>query len=127
MHLTTQGMLIASTSEAVYGEVIWNPVDYLGMLLEDNYDAKHRAGAFFIALGFVYCLLFSVAVENLLPFANDISSVFPRWLNLRRSMVLGICLTCAINPWFLLGSASIFISVIASYQIFLFAVMAILL
>lgn len=109
------GMLIASTSEAVYGELVWSPSEYLKMLLEDNYDAKHRAGAFFIALGFTYCLLFSVAVENLLPFANDISSVWPRWLNIRRSMFLGLACTAAINPWYLLGSASIFITVSRMY------------
>lgn len=105
------GMLIASTSAAVYPELVWNPAQYLQMLLADNYDAKHRAGAFFIAAGFTYCLLFSVAVENLLPFANDISSVWPRWLNIRRSMFLGLACTAAINPWYLLGSASIFITV----------------
>lgn len=57
------GMLVASTSATVYGEVVWNPVTYLKMLLEDNYDAKHRAGAFFIAAGFVYSLLFSVSIR----------------------------------------------------------------
>ena len=32
-----------------------------------------------------------------------------------------------INPWFLLGSAGIFISFIASYQIFLFSIVGVLL
>ena len=36
-------------------------------------------------------------------------------------------ITIAINPWFLLGSAGIFISFIASYQIFLFAIIGVLL
>lgn len=45
------GMIVASTSVAVYGTLEWNPVTYLDMLLTDNYDAKHRAGAFFIAAG----------------------------------------------------------------------------
>lgn len=55
------GMLVASTSEVVYGEVVWNPVIYLERLLVDNFDAAHRAGAFFISAGFVYSLLFSVS------------------------------------------------------------------
>ncbi|KAL8283591.1 hypothetical protein RQP46_005386 [Phenoliferia psychrophenolica] len=69
------GMVVASTSEAVY-------VSYLDRILEDNYSAKYRAATFFIAAGFAYSLLFS---------------------------------------WYLLGSASIFITVLASYQIFLFS------
>lgn len=55
------GMLVASTSEVVYGKVVWNPVVYLERLLVDNFDAAHRAGAFFISAGFVYSLLFSVS------------------------------------------------------------------
>lgn len=61
------GMLVASTSEVVYGEVVWNPVIYLERLLVDNFDAAHRAGAFFIAAGFVYSLLFSVSPSWVRP------------------------------------------------------------
>lgn len=57
------GMVVGSTSVAVYGQLVFNPCTYLDMLLTDNYDAAHRAGAFFIALGFTYSLLFSCVFE----------------------------------------------------------------
>ena len=93
-------MLCASATESIYGEIIWNPVTALDMILTDSYDSKHRAGAFFIAAGelsstrlsagrlrltpllrpagFVYCLLFSCVAENMYPFANDSASLLPK-------------------------------------------------
>ncbi|KAK4053264.1 hypothetical protein OIO90_004038 [Microbotryomycetes sp. JL221] len=122
------GLVVASTSEVVVGEIQWNPVIYLDMILERNLDnASIRAGVFFIALGFLYSLLYSSAIENLFPWANDTAALLPRYLNIRRGLYLCILFTIAINPWYLLGSASIFITVLSSYQIFLFSIMAILL
>ncbi|GAA6008307.1 hypothetical protein JCM10207_000080 [Rhodosporidiobolus poonsookiae] len=121
------GMLIASTSEGVYGKLVWNPVTYLKMLLEDNYDSKHRAGAFFIAAGFVYSLLFSCLFENVYCCGNDLSSLCPKYISIKRGFFICIAVSCIINPWYLLGSASIFITVISSYQIFLFSIIGVLL
>jgi len=100
---------------------------YLARMLADHYDAKYRAGAFFIALGFTYSSLFSCAFENVLPAGNDISSLAPKYISIKRAFFICQLLTVAICPWYLLGSASIFISFLASYQIFLFAITGILL
>lgn len=120
------GMLIASTSAGVYGEVIWNPVVYLQKLLEDNYTAGRRAGVFFIAGGFVFSLLYSCVIENVYCASNDLSSLAPRFISVKRGYVICLLATIVIMPQYLLGSASIFISVLASYQIFLFSIMAIM-
>ncbi|KAJ8291738.1 Uracil permease [Rhodotorula toruloides] len=116
------GMLVASTSASVYGEVVWNPVTYLKMLLEDNYDAKHRAGAFFIAAGFVYSLLFSCVFENIYCCGNDLASLFPKYISVKRGFWICLLGCAAFCPWYLLGTASRFITVLASYQIFLFSI-----
>jgi NCS1 family nucleobase:cation symporter-1 len=139
------GNIVAATSKKVYGELIWNPLTYLDRILTDHYsEAKYRAGAFFIAFGFVYSALFSCAFENVLPAGNDISSILPKYISIRRAFAICQALTIAICPWYLLGSASIFISFLASYvsrenqlsslfeltmlqQIFLFAITGILL
>ncbi|KWU43684.1 hypothetical protein RHOSPDRAFT_29589 [Rhodotorula sp. JG-1b] len=116
------GMLVASTSEVVYGEVVWNPVIYLERLLVDNFDAAHRAGAFFISAGFVYSLLFS----NVYCCGNDLASLCPRFISVKRGFYICLVGSAVINPWYLLGSASIFITVLSSYQIFLFSIAAII-
>lgn len=67
MIVSIVGLIVASTSEVVTGTIQWNPVLYLDDILSNNYDAKHRAAAFFISLGFIYSLLFSAAIENCYP------------------------------------------------------------
>lgn len=118
-------MIVAASSQNIYSEVVWNPLTYLSMILNDNYDAAHRAGAFFIGLGFAYSALFSCVFENVLPAGNDIASLAPKYLTIKRGFAICQVLTVAINPWFLLGSAGIFISFIASYQIFLFSIIGV--
>ncbi|GJN94389.1 hypothetical protein Rhopal_007469-T1 [Rhodotorula paludigena] len=120
------GMLVASCSQPIYGELVWNPVTFLKMLLEDNYDAKHRAGAFFIAFGFVFSLLFSATVENVYPCGNDLAALCPRYISVKRGFFICIAISIALNPWYLLGSAAKFITVLSSYQIFLFSIAAII-
>jgi len=63
--------------------------------LTDNYDASHRAGAFFIGLGFAYSALFSCVFENVLPAGNDIASLAPKWLTIKRSFAICMILTIA--------------------------------
>jgi len=79
--------------------------------LDANYDAKHRAGAFFIALGFIYCLVFSCVVENIYrascpsvvpahepkliifrPAAcgNDLAALLPRFMSVKRGFFICI-------------------------------------
>jgi len=87
------------------------------MILTDNYDPTHRAGCFFIALGFTYSAMFSCIFENGLPAGNDISSMLPKYLSIRRAFAISMAITILINPWYLLGSASIFISFLSSYQV----------
>lgn len=121
------GNIVAASSRKTYGELIWNPLTYLDRMLTDSYSAKYRAGAFFIALGFTYSSLFSCAFENVLPAGNDISAILPKYISMKRAFAICQILTIAINPWYLLGSAGVFISFLASYQIFLFAITGILL
>ncbi|EIW67149.1 hypothetical protein TREMEDRAFT_57660 [Tremella mesenterica DSM 1558] len=123
---TLIGMIVAASSTRVYPTLIWNPLTYLSNILRDNYDASHRAGAFFISLGFGYAALFSCIFENVLPGGNDIASLAPKYLTVKRAFGIVMIITVVINPWYLLGSASIFITFVSSYQIFLFSIAAIL-
>ena len=94
-----------------------NPLTYLDLILTSNYDAKHRAGCFFIALGFTYSAMFSCIFENVLPAGNDISSLLPKYLTIKRAFAICMMATIAINPWYLLGGSAIFISFLGSYQV----------
>lgn len=57
---------------------------------------------------------------------NDIAALVPKYISIRRGMFICQVVSVLINPWFLLGSASIFIQFLGSYQIFLAAITGIL-
>ena len=97
------------------------------MIQTQNYTSANRAGCFFIALMFAYCAIFSSIFENSLPAGNDLSALLPRYITIRRGFFICAVVSFAINPWYLLGSASIFVSFLASYQIFLSAITGVLL
>jgi nucleobase:cation symporter-1, NCS1 family len=121
------GNLVGSSSQVVFGTVIWNPVTYLDMLQTSSYTAGNRAGCFFIAACFTYSAVFSSIFENSLPAGNDIAALFPKYLSVRKGFFICAFISFAINPWYLLGSASIFVSFLASYQIFLSSITGVLL
>ncbi|WWD20952.1 hypothetical protein CI109_105430 [Kwoniella shandongensis] len=124
---TLCGLIVAASSEKAYGKLIWNPLTYLDKILTENYNPATRAGAAIIAAGFAYSALFSCVFENVLPAGNDISSLAPKYISMKRAFAICMIMTIVINPWYLLGSASIFVSFISSYQIFLFAIVGVLL
>ncbi|THW35694.1 putative uridine permease [Aureobasidium pullulans] len=121
------GNLVASSSQVIYGEVIWNPLTFLDMLQTTEYSSANRAGCFFIAACFAYSAIFSSIFENSLPAGNDIAALFPKYLTVRKGFFICAVISFVINPWYLLGSAGIFISFLASYQIFLSAITGVLL
>ncbi|GME22532.1 hypothetical protein EG329_006952 [Neofusicoccum parvum] len=121
------GNLVGSSSQLVFGSIIWNPLSYLDMLQTSNYTSANRAGCFFIAGCFAYSAIFSSIFENSLPAGNDLAALFPKYISVRKGFFICAVVSFLINPWYLLGSASIFISFLSSYQIFLSAITGILL
>ncbi|KAJ9148927.1 NCS1 nucleoside transporter [Pleurostoma richardsiae] len=121
------GNLVCASSQRIFGELVWNPLDLLDRIQTEDYSSRNRAGCFFIALCFVYCAIFSSIFENSLPAGNDIAALFPKYFTVRRGFFICAIISFAINPWFLLGSASIFVTFLGSYQIFLSSITGVLL
>jgi NCS1 family nucleobase:cation symporter-1 len=121
------GNIVCASGQVIFGKIVWNPITLLDDLLIMDYTAKTRAGAFFIALCFAYSCIFSAIFENSLPAGNDIAALFPKYVTVRRGFFICAIFTVAINPWYLLGSASIFVRFLSSYQIFLSTIAGILL
>ncbi|KAL5341975.1 permease for cytosine/purines, uracil, thiamine, allantoin-domain-containing protein [Aspergillus crustosus] len=121
------GNVIASASVGVFGELVWNPLDFLDMLMAgERYTSGNRAGCAFIALALAYSTVFSAIFENSIPAGNDIASLLPKYITIKRGFFICALLSYAINPWYLLSSASVFINFLSSYQIFLSAITGIL-
>lgn len=47
------GILIASCSEAIYGQVIWDPIQNLSAILDDSPTSGERFGVWFISFSFI--------------------------------------------------------------------------
>jgi NCS1 family nucleobase:cation symporter-1 len=121
------GNLVCASTQVIYGKLIWNPITLLDTIQTNDYTAANRAGCFFIALMFAYCAIFSSIFENSLPAGNDLAALLPKFVTVKRGFFICAVTSYAINPWYLLGSASIFVSFLASYQIFLSAITGVLL
>lgn len=62
------GNLIAAASKGIFGEVIWNPLTTLDMLMQgDRHTSANRAGCALISFAYVYSTVFSAIFENSIP------------------------------------------------------------
>ena len=51
--VTFFGVIVSSSSQAIYGEVIWSPIDLLGKFLDGNPSHATRFGVWFISTSFI--------------------------------------------------------------------------
>ncbi|GKZ31054.1 hypothetical protein AbraIFM66950_011020 [Aspergillus brasiliensis] len=121
------GNVIAGCSRSIFGELIWNPLTFLDKLMEgERYTPGNRAACAFISLAYVYSTVFSAIFENSIPAGNDIAALLPRYITVKRGFFICAILSYAICPWYLLATASVFITFLSSYQIFLSAIAGVL-
>ncbi|KAJ7227195.1 permease for cytosine/purines, uracil, thiamine, allantoin-domain-containing protein [Mycena pura] len=107
------GMAVASASEVIYGSVIWDPLQLI-----DRWDS--RAASFFAAFSFTVATLGTNISANSLSAANDMTVLFPRYINIRRGQI--ICAVIggwALCPWEILASAPGFLTFMSGYTVFL--------
>jgi cytosine/uracil/thiamine/allantoin permease len=58
-------------------------------------------------------------VLNSVSAGMDLAGLWPRYLNIRRGAYILACLGFAVNPWQYLSNASVFLTVISGFGIFL--------
>jgi NCS1 family nucleobase:cation symporter-1 len=51
------GIIVSSSSQTIYGEAIWSPIDLLGKFLDGNPSSATRFGVWFIAASFIIAQL----------------------------------------------------------------------
>ena len=127
---------MTSAGIALYGQVLWDPLKLI-----DRWD--NRAAAFFTAFSFTLGTLGTNISANSLSAGNDMTALWPRYINIRRGQVICAFLGgWALCPWeilarcvglrrnsghnflrwqphFLLHSATGFLSFMGGYTVFL--------
>ncbi|TPX18640.1 uncharacterized protein E0L32_002497 [Thyridium curvatum] len=118
------GIIAASASQEVFGKTSWNPLDIVGQW---QGSSGGRAAAFFCA-GIWLLAQISVNISaNSISFANDITTLLPRYFNIRRGVVFASLIGgWALCPWIIVASAKAFLNFMSAYAIFMAPIAAVL-
>ncbi|OQV08884.1 hypothetical protein CLAIMM_13097 [Cladophialophora immunda] len=106
------GCTMAVASSVVYGEVQWNP-----LVTINNFEA--RGGKFFAGILFVFFNIMTNVTGNSIPFANDLTGLFPKYINIRRGQFICAVIGFAICPWQIQAKATTFLAFMGAYTLFL--------
>lgn len=109
------GVVIATCTKQIYGEVIWNPLVLLMQIQTDTYTPKSRAGTFFAGVGLLSSQIFIQMSQNTFPYGMDVAGLFPRYVSMKRGAVFLTLIVMAINPWRFLSQASIFVTILSAF------------
>jgi nucleobase:cation symporter-1, NCS1 family len=105
------GIAVTSAGEVLYGATLWDP-----LTLIDHWD--NRAASFFAAFSISLATLGTNISANSLSAANDMTVLFPRYINIRRGQVICAILGgWALCPWEILASAPGFLSFMSGYTV----------
>ncbi|KUL88834.1 hypothetical protein ZTR_03414 [Talaromyces verruculosus] len=118
------GIIAASASQRVYGTVLWSPLQII-----DQWHGSpgSRAAAFFCASLWLLAQICNNISANSVSFANDLTTMFPKWVNIRRGMVVCMLLGgWALCPWIIIKSGKTFLSFMGAYSIFMAPIAGIL-
>ncbi|KAL7417172.1 permease for cytosine/purines, uracil, thiamine, allantoin-domain-containing protein [Mrakia frigida] len=111
------GIVVTSAGEALYGKLLWDPTTLVN---EFNDDAKGRAARFFCAFGFALATIGTNVSANTISAANDLLSLFPRYMNIRRGSIFAVVVGgWCITPWNILAKAGNFLAFMGGYTVFL--------
>lgn len=112
------GIVATSCTKVFSGEYMWSPLDVLELWLE--YGARGRCAAFFVALAWYIAQVGTNITANSISAANDLTVLFPRWVNIRRGcMITAVVGAWVLVPWKILESATTFLAFMGGYAIFL--------
>ncbi|KAI3618172.1 uridine permease [Moniliophthora roreri] len=113
------GIIVSSSSQTIYGEAIWSPIDLLDKFLDNNPSGATRFGVWFISFSFIIAQLGTNISANSVSAGCDLTALFPRFINIRRGGYIAAIVGFAILPWKLLSSSNKFTSYLSAYSVFL--------
>lgn len=117
------GIISCSAAKVVYGEYIWDPVE-----LASRWDGPGgRCGAFFVGLCWVVAQIGTNLSANVISYANDMLSLFPKYINIRRGAIFATIIAgWVMVPWKIVSSAASLLTFMAGLAVFLAPISSIL-
>ncbi|EGE09005.1 NCS1 nucleoside transporter family protein [Trichophyton equinum CBS 127.97] len=112
------GVLVTAATQKRFGKSHWDLPSLIGAII-DHGGSRSRAAAFFAGGALVISQIGVNIPGNALSGGFDLAATFPKYINIRRGAYITIALSVACNPWKLVSTATIFLSVLSSYAVFL--------
>ncbi|KAL2818018.1 permease for cytosine/purines, uracil, thiamine, allantoin-domain-containing protein [Aspergillus granulosus] len=116
------GIVVTSATQVVYGTYIWDPIAVI-----DRWEGPGgRAAAFFAGVSWCLAQICVNMSATVISGANDLASLFPKWINLRRgAIVLTVLGGWVMVPWKIVHSAGSLLNFMNSLGVFLAPIMGI--
>lgn len=123
------GIVCTSCAATLYPQetkLLWQPYAFLEAVrkYEDNQGA--RAGVAFASIAFMLSQFGMVVASNSVVAGIDLAALLPRWFTVRRGGYFTITFVFVMQPWTLLNSATSFLTVVGSFNVFLGPLMGIM-
>ncbi|KAH8900424.1 hypothetical protein GQ53DRAFT_708244 [Thozetella sp. PMI_491] len=116
---TLVGIIGTSATYVVYGQLLWNPLSIYSLWIQGG-SSGGRAAAFFCGLAWSISQVCTNITANSISAANDLTVLFPRYLNIRRGCIVAAFIGAWVFvPWRIVASAKNFLSFMSGYSIFL--------
>ncbi|CAE6429940.1 hypothetical protein ACGC1H_000870 [Rhizoctonia solani] len=113
------GIIVSSSSEIIFGEAVWSPIDLLGRFLDGSPSHATRFGVWFISASFILAQLGTNISANSVSAGCDLTALFPRFINIRRGGYIAAIIGLSMCPWQLLKDSNSFTSYLSAYSVFL--------
>ncbi|KAL3451546.1 permease for cytosine/purines, uracil, thiamine, allantoin-domain-containing protein [Aspergillus insuetus] len=123
------GIICTSCATTLYPNeesLLWNPYDFLNAVRRNEGTRGARAGVAFASIAFMLSQFGMVVASNCVVAGIDLAALLPRWFTVRRGGYFTIAFVFVLQPWSLLNSATNFLTVVGSFNIFLGPLMGIM-
>jgi len=111
------GIISASAAQEIWGTPYWTPVQIINTW---QATPSGRAAAFFCAAIWLISQVSVNVSANAVSFANDVTTLAPKWFNVRRGTILvSFVGSWALCPWIIVSSGKAFLNFMSAYAIFM--------
>jgi nucleobase:cation symporter-1, NCS1 family len=116
------GIVCTSCAAQLYPEatkLLWQPYAFLSAIQKYEDNSGARAGVAFAGLAFIFSQHGIVVASNGVVAGIDLAALLPRWFTIRRGAYFTLAFVFFMQPWQLLNSATNFLTVVGSFNVFL--------
>lgn len=124
------GIVCTSCAVSIYpdeSELLWQPYTLLDAIRRNEEGRSGaRAGVAFASIAFMLSQFGMVVASNCVVAGIDLAALLPRWFTLRRGAYVTLLCVLVMQPWSLLNTATNFLTVVGSFNVFLGPLMGIM-